>query len=188
MKRLVLFLLSCVILQGCFDGGNKKASPVLGITEVDTLLIKPKLKRIVRQYIKEHPSQKNLFITSFFGKNAFNLPYDNRAFYILESADLSYYGEYYGLRTPFPSSYFILDRHVVFLMSIEDHLMNQELCEKEYRKVLKDVDNNNIWVFKVTNRGDLYLVTKDLEETRKIKIQYETEKFDLSKYKNSKSN
>lgn len=77
------------------------------------------------------------------------------------------YGEYYGKKRLFPSSYMVVDGRMVFVNSSNDKLARQDLCRNFYMKHLEIKWNakdflDRFWFIKIGNDGFASVLSKDV--------------------------
>lgn len=124
---LLIFLL-------CQCSSNKSVDDDVfesGMTQIDTAGIVPTLMKVVKEYISAYPEYKNLALHDGVIL-ARQLSVKREYMYLLGPTSLIKYGEYYGAKPLFPSSYMVVDGRMVFVNSSNDKLARQDLCRNVY--------------------------------------------------------
>ena len=122
MKTIALWIIGCLALTaiGCTERTDKR--PELPLNRIDTAKLKPELKTVVRAYIKAHRQYKTFLLAPT------ELPADDWSVYpetyflIGPAFDGLYNGGEFGFVESYPTSYFDLDGHIVFVKTIQEDL------------------------------------------------------------------
>lgn len=173
-KRCVPLLLLIFLLCQC--SSNKSVDDEVfesGMTQIDTASIVPTLMKVVKEYISAYPEYKNLALHDGVIL-ARQLPVKREYMYLLGPTSLIKYGEYYGAKPLFPSSYMVVDGRMVFVNSSNDKLARQDLCRNAYMKHLEIKENangfiNRFWLIRVGNDGCASIYSKDVDKDAGIK-------------------
>lgn len=77
------------------------------------------------------------------------------------------YGEYYGKKRLFPSSYMVVDGRMVFVNSSNDKFARQDLCRNFYMKHLEIKENatdflDRFLLIRIGNDGFASVLSKDV--------------------------
>lgn len=166
----VLSLLLCRCTSNSGGNDNDLESVMIWI---DTASVVPALVEIVREYAAAHPGYKSLALESNVvlrgntGVNAENT-------YLLGPATMMRYGEYYGEKRLFPSSYMVVDGRTVFINSSNDKLARQDLCRNVYMKHLEikgssKVSLHKFWLVRVGDDGRASVLSKDVGKDAGVK-------------------
>ncbi len=166
---LLIFLL-------CQCSSNKSVDDEVfesGMTQIDTASIVHTLMKVVKEYISAYPEYKNLALHDGVIL-ARQLPVKREYMYLLGPTSLIKYGEYYGAKPLFPSSYMVVDGRMVFVNSSNDKLARQDLCRNAYMKHLEIKENangfiNRFWLIRVGNDGCASIYSKDVDKDAGIK-------------------
>ena len=122
MKTIVLWIIGCLVLTaiGCSERTDKRTE--LPLNCIDTAKLKPELKVVVRAYIKAHPRYKTFLLTPTEIPEENWLAYIEPYFLIGPAFDGLYNGGEFGFTSSYPTSYFNLDGHIVFVKTIQEDL------------------------------------------------------------------
>ena len=145
----VLSLLLCRCTSNSGGNDNDLESVMIWI---DTASVVPALVEIVREYAAAHPENT----------------------YLLGPATMMRYGEYYGEKRLFPSSYMVVDGRTVFINSSNDKLARQDLCRNVYMKHLEikgssKVSLHKFWLVRVGDDGRASVLSKDVGKDAGVK-------------------
>ena len=122
MKTIALWIIGCVALTaiGCTERTDKRTE--LPLNRIDTAKLRPELKAVVRAYIKAHRQYKTFLLAPT------ELPADDWSVYpetyflIGPAFDGLYNGGEFGFVESYPTSYFDLDGHIVFVKTTQEDL------------------------------------------------------------------
>lgn len=175
MKKLCVPLLVLLFLL-CQCSSNKSVDDELlksGMTQIDTASVVPTLMAIVKEYAAAYPGYKCLALESGIVLRD-NTGIDAENIYSLGPATMMRYGEYYGEKRLFPSSYIVVDGRIVFINSSNDKLARQDLCRNVYMKHLEIKENanaftNRFWLIRIGNDGCASIYSKDADKDAGIK-------------------
>lgn len=122
MKTIVLWIIGCLVLTaiGCSERTDKRTE--LPLNCIDTAKLKSELKVVVRAYIKAHPRYKTFLLTPTEIPEENWLAYIEPYFLIGPAFDGLYNGGEFGFTSSYPTSYFNLDGHIVFVKTIQEDL------------------------------------------------------------------
>lgn len=166
-KSYMLFVVLSLLLCQCIssNGGNENDSCNV-MTRIDTANVVPTLKAIIKEYVATYPEYKCLAIESNVVLRE-NPGIDAENIYSLGPATMMRYGEYYGKKRLFPSSYMVVDGRMVFVNSSNDKFARQDLCRNFYMKHLEIKENatdflDRFWLIRIGNDGFASVLSKDV--------------------------
>ena len=166
-KSYMLFVVLSLLLCQCTssNGGNENDSCNV-MTRIDTANVVPTLKAIIKEYVATYPEYKCLAIERNVVLRK-NPGIDAENIYLLGPATMMRYGEYYGKKRLFPSSYMVVDGRMVFVNSSNDKLARQDLCRNFYMKHLEIKENatdflDRFLLIRIGNDGVAAVLSKDV--------------------------
>lgn len=173
MKLYHLIFILLFTLNGCNKGNrnleNAKNRNKSEINIIDTTNVIPQLKTLLREYIKTYPQFNNLVLDGDVVLYKENKAMNSDLIYLLGPTSMMKYGEYYGDKRLYPSSYLKIADKLVFISSSNDKLTSQEICKKIYLKHLeiennKEINNKYFWLVKITNNGSAFVFSKNIND------------------------
>ena len=165
-KSYMLFVVLSFLLCQCTSNGSGNDNELKNVmTRIDTANVVPTLKAIIKEYVATYPEYKCLALESNVVLRK-SLGIDSENVYSLGPATMMRYGEYYGKKRLFPSSYMVVDGRMVFVNSSNDKLARQDLCRNFYMKHLEIKENatdflDRFWLIKIGNDGFASVLSKD---------------------------
>lgn len=166
-KSYMLFVVLLLLLCQCTSnsGGNDDDFENV-MTRIDTANVVPTLKAIIKEYVATYPEYKCLALESNVVLRK-NPGIDAENIYSLGPATMMRYGEYYGKKRFFPSSYMVVDGRMVFVNSSNDKFARQDLCRNFYMKHLEIKENatdflDRFWLIRIGNDGFASVLSKDV--------------------------
>lgn len=166
-KSYMLFVVLSLLLCQCTssNGGNENDSCNV-MTRIDTANVVPTLKAIIKEYVATYPEYKCLALESNVVLRK-NPGIDAENIYSLGPATMMRYGEYYGKKRLFPSSYMVVGGRMVFVNSSNDKFARQDLFRNFYMKHLEIKENvtdflDKFWLIKIGNDGFASVLSKDV--------------------------
>lgn len=166
-KSYMLFVVLSFLLCQCTSNGSGNDNELKNVmTRIDTANVVPTLKAIIKEYVATYPEYKCLALESNVVLRK-SLGIDSENVYSLGPATMMRYGEYYGKKRLFPSSYMVVDGRMVFVNSSNDKLARQDLCRNFYMKHLEIKENatdflDRFWLIKIGNDGFASVLSKDV--------------------------
>lgn len=166
-KSYMLFVVLLLLLCQCTSNGSGNDNELKNVmTRIDTANVVPTLKAIIKEYVATYPEYKCLTLESNVVLRK-SLGIDSENVYSLGPATMMRYGEYYGKKRLFPSSYMVVDGRMVFVNSSNDKLARQDLCRNFYKKHLEIKENatdflDRFWLIKIENNGFALVLSKDV--------------------------
>lgn len=147
MKQLILlFVFLLTLLSSCCNKTCHKSAdnnPLDSLVLVDTTQIKSAFLDCVHSFIKQYPKDKAFILKCGYGYEDHGIftngVYINNDVFIIQPA---YYDAFMGgewsIDDMYPSHYFKIDNHIVFLCSRSDSFMKQEKYRKAYHQIVSD--------------------------------------------------
>ncbi len=137
MKRFILlFVFLLTLLSSCCNKTCQKSTdnnPLDSLVLVDTTQIKSAFLGCIHRFIKQYPKDSTFILKCGYG-------YEDRGIFFLIYP--AYYDAFMGgewsVDDMYPSHYFKIDNHIVFLCSRSDSFMKQEKYRKVYHQILSD--------------------------------------------------
>ena len=166
-KSYMLFVVLSFLLCQCTSNGSGNDNELKNVmTRIDTANVVPTLKAIIKEYVATYPEYKCLSLESNVVLRK-NPGIDAENIYSLGPATMMRYGEYYGKKRLFPSSYMVVDGRMVFVNSSNDKFARQDLCRNFYMKHLEIKENatdflDKFWLIKIGNDGFASVLSKDV--------------------------
>ena len=166
-KSYMLFVVLSFLLCQCTSTGSGNDNELKNVmTQIDTANVVPTLKAIIKEYVATYPEYKCLAIESNVVLRE-NPGIDAENIYSLGPATMMRYGEYYGKKRLFPSSYMVVDGRMVFVNSSNDKFARQDLCRNFYMKHLEIKENatdflDRFWLIRIGNDGFASVLSKDV--------------------------
>ncbi len=147
MKQFILlFVFLLTLLSSCCNKTCHKSTdnnPLDSLVLVDTTQIKSAFLYCVHSFIKQYPKDKAFILKCGYGYEDHGIftngVYINNDVFIIQPA---YYDAFMGgewsVDDMYPSHYFKIDNHIVFLCSRSDSFMKQEKYRKAYHQIVSD--------------------------------------------------
>ena len=147
MKQFILlFVFLLTLLSSCCNKTCHKSTdnnPLDSLVLVDTTQIKSAFLDCVHSFIKQYPKDKAFILKCGYGYEDHGIftngVYINNDVLIIQPA---YYDAFMGgewsIDDMYPSHYFKIDNHIVFLCSRSDSFMKQEKYRKAYHQIVSD--------------------------------------------------
>ena len=147
MKQFILlFVFLLTLLSSCCNKTCHKSTdnnPLDSLVLVDTTQIKSAFLYCVHSFIKQYPKDKAFILKCGYGYEDHGIftngVYINNDVFIIQPA---YYDAFMGgewsIDNMYPSHYFKIDNHIVFLCSRSDSFMKQEKYRKAYHQIVSD--------------------------------------------------
>ena len=147
MKQLILlFVFLLTLLSSCCNKTCHKSTdnnPLDSLVLVDTTQIESAFLDCVHSFIKQYPKDKAFILKCGYGYEDHGIftngVYINNDVFIIQPA---YYDAFMGgewsIDDMYPSHYFKIDNHIVFLCSRSDSFMKQEKYRKAYHQIVSD--------------------------------------------------
>ena len=181
MKQFILlFVFLLTLLSSCCNKTCHKSTdnnPLDSLVLVDTTQIKSAFLDCVHSFIKQYPKDKAFILKCGYG-------YEDRGIFTngvyINSDVFLIYPAYYDafmdggwtVDDMYPSHYFKIDNHIVFLCSRSDSFMKQEKYRKAYHQIVSDRLRKHYedLAFILVEHKDNKAILLSSEEMRKRKI------------------
>ena len=147
MKQFILlFVFLLTLLSSCCNKTCHKSTDnnlLDSLVLVDTTQIKSAFLDCVHSFIKQYPKDSTFILKCGYGYEDHGIftngVYINSDVFIIQPA---YYDAFMGgewsIDNMYPSHYFKIDNHIVFLCSRSDSFMKQEKYRKAYHQIVSD--------------------------------------------------
>ncbi len=174
IKSYILLVFLSLLLCQCASNNRGDDDDLNNImVRIDSSSVVPTLNAVVREYVATYPEYKYLALESGVVLRE-NPGIDAENIYSLGPATLMRYGEYYGKKPLYPSSYMVVDGRVVFVNSSNDKLAKQDLCRNVYMKHLEIKENAKVplrkfWLVMVGDDGFVSVLSKDAGKDTGVK-------------------
>ena len=182
MKQILyIFTFFVICFQAC--GYQKKTEKPIG-TEVDTTYMNPRVIKIIKEYIIEHPKYKAYEISAGYRDISYISFKDTIAYMIGPATISTFEGIFYNFKEIAPSSYICIDNKYIFLSSSNDALMDFKEMKENFAKYAEKRSSEKLeefWFFSIRSKGDVYLLSKNARKYGKVYYALPKEYFILLK-------
>ena len=165
MKQILyIFTFFVICFQACDN--QKKTEKPIG-TEVDTTYMNPGVKKLIKEYIIEHPKYKAYEISAGYRDISYISFKDTIAYMIGPATISTFEGIFYNFKEIAPSSYICIDNKYIFLSSSNDALMDFKEMKDNFAKTAVKRPSEKLedfWFFCITTKGDVKLISKNYRQ------------------------
>lgn len=145
MRTTTLFIIICLALTtiGCGKRTEKRAE--LPLNRIDTAMLKPELKAVVRAYIKTHKQYETLLMVQAKVLDDGWFDYKTPYYFLIGPAlDQLFNSGEFGFGSSYPTSFFVLNGRIILVKSLQEELTTPDKAVIDaYNRLAEPLDTFN---------------------------------------------